>query len=105
MHISNLYTSCFRFNIQTTLQLVDRFMLMPSTFTTAKFARDGELFARMKLNGDVSEDTAHGRLILQNVNTVYLAPLQAGNGDEKTPNMVLILYSVLYYLYICFCYL
>ena len=52
---------------------------MPSTFTTAKFAHGGELFACMQLNGDVSEDTAHGRLILQNVNNVYLAPHREGD--------------------------
>ena len=71
--------------------MVNRFLLMPSSVSTAKFAQGGELFARMKLNSDLSEDTAHGRLILQNVNTVYLAPYDPTK--EKDPEMVSNLYT------------
>ena len=71
-----------RYNVKGQLQCVDRFMLMPSTVSTAKYAQNGELFARMKLNSDISEDTSYGRLILQNVHTVYLAKCDAKDGGE-----------------------
>lgn len=57
-------------------------MLMPSTVSVAKFAQGGELFAQLKLDSEISEDTAHGRLILQNVNTVYIAPYNPKNPDQ-----------------------
>jgi len=60
-------------------------MLMPSSHSEAKFARRGELYAYMKLKGNVSEDTAPGRLILQNVNTLYLAPVH-GNSNIGSTN-------------------
>ena len=56
---------------------------MPSTVSTAKFAQGGELFARMKLNSDLSEDTSQGRLVLQNVSTVYLAPHSGAEGASN----------------------
>lgn len=58
---------------------------MPSTVSTAKFAQGGELFARMKLNSDLSEDTSQGRLVLQNVSTVYLAPHDS-TASENNPD-------------------
>ena len=78
----------FRFNVKATLQLVDRFMLMPGTVSVAKFAQGGQLFARMKLNSDVSEDTSHGRLILQNVQTVLLAQCDLEDEDSHEPDVV-----------------
>ncbi|CAH1794723.1 unnamed protein product [Owenia fusiformis] len=77
------FSSIARFNVKTTIQLVDRFMLAPSNVSTAKYAQGGELFARMKLVSDVSEDTSHGRLILQNVNTVLLAPVNQSNAGKS----------------------
>ncbi len=76
-----------RYNVKASLQLVNRFLLMPSSISTAKFAQGGQLFARMKLNADISEDTSHGRLILQNVNTVYLAPYDENN-PTREPEIV-----------------
>ena len=78
---------CDRYNVKSTLQLVDRFMLMPSTVSTAKFAQNGELFAKLRLNSDLSEDTSHGRLILQNINTVYVAPYNPLK-QEESPSKV-----------------
>ena len=67
------------------LQLVDRFLLMPSsTQSEMKFAQNDELYGRLKLNSNLSEDSSHGRLILQNVHTVYIAPdNKADNEAEK----------------------
>ncbi len=70
------------------LQLVTRFMLMPSTVQTAKFVQNGELFARMKLNAEISEDTAEGRLILQNVRCLHLAPHDAKKPANHEPDKV-----------------
>ena len=57
----------------TSLQLVNRFLLMPSTLSTAKYAHDGELFARMKLEDDLSEDSMGGRLVLQSSHVAWVA--------------------------------
>ena len=70
-----------RYNVKGQLQCVDRFLLMPSSLSTAKYAQNGELFARIKLNSDISEDTAYGRLILQNVHNVYLAEYSPKDPD------------------------
>ena len=68
--------------MKSRLTLTDRFMLMPSANATAKYAVNGELFAQMTLSLDVSEDTAHGRLILQNVNSVLIAPHDGATDKE-----------------------
>ncbi|WAQ96244.1 HELZ-like protein [Mya arenaria] len=65
-----------QFNITTSLQLVNRFLLMPGSLSTAKFAQDGELFARMKLEDDLSVDSVAGRLILKSTNLVYEAVIE-----------------------------
>ena len=62
-------------------------MLMPNTVTTAKYAQNGELFARMAFTSVLSEDTAQGRLILQNVYTVYLAK-SPGDEEDQHPDKV-----------------
>ncbi|XP_014771741.1 probable helicase with zinc finger domain [Octopus bimaculoides] len=62
-----------RFNIKVTLQIVNRFMLVPGGYRLAKFSSDGQLFARMKLENELSEDTMHGRLILQSANAVWFS--------------------------------
>ena len=61
-------------------------MLMPSTVTVAKFAQGGELFAQMRLVSDISEDTAQGRLILQNVSHVYVAPYDPKLEEQEGAN-------------------
>ncbi|XP_041363275.1 probable helicase with zinc finger domain [Gigantopelta aegis] len=62
-----------RYNIRTSLQLVNRFLLMPGAMSTAKFAHDGQLFARMKLEDNLSQDSMGGRLILLNAQTAWIA--------------------------------
>lgn len=63
-----------RFNVKTSLQLVNRFLLMPGALSTAKYAHDGQLFARMLLEDDLSEDSMGGRLILMNSQMALIAP-------------------------------
>lgn len=70
----------FRYNIKTSLQLVNRFLLVPGALSGAKYAQGGELFARMKLDDELSEDSAGGRLILMSSNVAWLAPY---NPDDK----------------------
>ncbi len=55
--------------------MVTHFAVMQNTESKEyKFANNGELYAQMNLSSDLSEDTAQGRLILQTVNTAYIAP-------------------------------
>lgn len=65
---------------------------MPSTVSTAKYAQGGELFARMKLIAEISEDTAAGRLLLNNVQMVLLAQYNpnpdAKAKDNKVPAVI-----------------
>ena len=62
---------------------------MPSsTQSEMKFAQNGELYGRLKLNSNLSEDSSHGRLILQNVHTVYIAPDTINPDDEKEKVLV-----------------
>ena len=59
----------FSFNLKTSINL--------STCIeeqTVLFAHPGELFAKVPLNGELSEDTDAGNLILMTVNKVLLAP-------------------------------
>ena len=57
-----------QFNVKTTLQLASKYLLTPTSTnsSTAKYARPGELFGKMKLGNNLSEDTSAGRLILTN---------------------------------------
>lgn len=77
-----------KFNITTSLQLVNRFLLMPGSLSAAKFAQDGELFARMKLEDDLSVDSVAGRLILKSTNLVWLAPHKPGSKNNALPKKV-----------------
>lgn len=82
-----LYLLCNfpRFNVTTSLQIVDRYLLIPSTLSAAKYAHGGELFARMKLEDDLSEDSMAGRLILQSSNVAWVA-----DGKKERPEKVFI---------------
>ncbi|XP_071518358.1 probable helicase with zinc finger domain [Panulirus ornatus] len=64
-----------RFNIKTTLQITSSYMLLPSTAATAKYSRPGELFGKLELSSEISEDSHHGRLVLSNCNTILVAPV------------------------------
>ena len=57
-----------QFNVITNLQLASKYLLTPTSTnsSTAKYARPGELFGKMKLGNNLSEDTSAGRLILTN---------------------------------------
>ena len=57
-----------QFNVKSTLQLASKYLLTPTSTnsSTAKYARPGELFGKMKLGNNLSEDTSAGRLILTN---------------------------------------
>lgn len=55
------------------LHLCQHYVLVPyAADTLTKFARQGELYARLDLRDELSEDTKHGRLILENVTSVTL---------------------------------
>ncbi|XP_052069643.1 probable helicase with zinc finger domain [Mytilus californianus] len=54
-----------RYNVQTELQVVDKFMLVPgSLIGGAKYAHEGQMFARVQLKENLSEDSVGGRLIM-----------------------------------------
>ncbi|CAG5131356.1 unnamed protein product [Candidula unifasciata] len=72
-----------RFNVTTSLQIVDRYLLIPSNLSAAKYAHGGELFARMKLEDDLSEDSMAGRLILQSSNVAWVT-----DGKKERPDKV-----------------
>lgn len=72
-----------RFNVTASLQLVNRFLLMPGSLSSAKYTREGELFARLKLEDVLSEDSMAGRLILQNAQAAWIAPASHGNADSS----------------------
>jgi len=74
------------YNVTTRLRLTTRYLLTPTSTSssTAKYARPGEIFARMKLEADLSEDTQAGRLILTKCNTVLVSPSPT-KGKLKNP--------------------
>ncbi|XP_070580150.1 probable helicase with zinc finger domain [Ptychodera flava] len=72
-----------KYNVKTTLQLVSSFLLLPGKMQGAKYAVDGEMFAQMRLNDDLSDQTPGGRLILNSSSTVLLS-----SGSNKTNDTV-----------------
>lgn len=63
----------YRYNVHVHLHLCQHYVLVPyAADTLTKFARQGELYARLDLRDELSEDTKHGRLILENVTSVTL---------------------------------
>ncbi|TSK77148.1 putative helicase with zinc finger domain [Bagarius yarrelli] len=68
------YKEVSKFNIKVNLQLVSSFMLTGIS-GGAKYAQNGELYARFKLTETLSEDTLAGRLVMTKVNSVLLLPL------------------------------
>ena len=59
---------------------------MPSSLSTAKYAQGGELFARMELEDDLSEDSMAGRLILMFSQVAWIA-----EGKKEKPVKVAVL--------------
>ncbi|XP_076852956.1 putative helicase with zinc finger domain [Brachyhypopomus gauderio] len=68
------YKEVSKFNIKVNLQLVSSFMLTGIS-GGAKYAQNGQLFARFKLTETLSEDTLAGRLVMTKVNSVLLLPV------------------------------
>uniref|UniRef100_A0A3Q3FA03 C3H1-type domain-containing protein n=1 Tax=Labrus bergylta TaxID=56723 RepID=A0A3Q3FA03_9LABR len=68
------YKEVSKFNIKVALQLVTSFMLTGIS-VGAKYAQNGQLFARFKLTETLSEDTLAGRLVMTKVNSVLVLPL------------------------------
>lgn len=71
----------YRFNIKVNLQLVTSFMLT-GVSGGAKYAQNGQLFARFRLTETLSEDTLAGRLVMTKVNSVLLLPLGRERGGQ-----------------------
>ena len=76
--------SARRFNVSVNIELATSFQLVPSaTSSGARYAQNNELFGHIQLGFDISEDTAGGRLILQNVTTVYIIPHSRDKSSSK----------------------
>lgn len=88
-----------RFNIKTTLQITSGYMLLPSTVSTAKYSRPGELFGKLELSSEISEDSHHGRLVLSNCNSMLVASTITPSSDSErggeTPKARRCIYEVL----------
>ncbi len=74
-----------RFNVVARLKLTASYLLMPTSASssTAKYARPGELFGKMALGQDLSEDTSAGRLILTNCSMLMLSKPSKEHGSKK----------------------
>ena len=59
-------------NVKCNLRLTENYLLASSAASSAKYARPGELFGRMALGTNLSEDTPAGRLILTNCSMLLL---------------------------------
>uniref|UniRef100_A0A8D3B7X5 Probable helicase with zinc finger domain n=1 Tax=Scophthalmus maximus TaxID=52904 RepID=A0A8D3B7X5_SCOMX len=77
------YKEVSKFNIKVNLQLVNSFMLTGIS-VGAKYAQNGQLFARFKLTETLSEDTLAGRLVMTKVHSVLVLPL-AREGFSSHP--------------------
>ncbi|XP_062874530.1 probable helicase with zinc finger domain isoform X2 [Trichomycterus rosablanca] len=78
------YKEVSKFNIKVNLQLVSSFMLTGIS-GGAKYAQNGQLFARFKLTETLSEDTLAGRLVMTKVNSVLLLPLSRDPASQGQP--------------------
>ncbi|MCJ8739264.1 hypothetical protein PDJAM_G00045310 [Pangasius djambal] len=78
------YKEVSKFNIKVNLQLVSSFMLTGIS-GGAKYAQNGQLFARFKLTETLSEDTLAGRLVMTKVNSVLLLPVSRDRMCQGQP--------------------
>ncbi|NP_998431.1 probable helicase with zinc finger domain [Danio rerio] len=78
------YKEVTKFNIKVNLQLVTSFMLTGIS-GGAKYAQNGQLFARFKLTETLSEDTLAGRLVMTKVNSVLLLPVFKERMGQNQP--------------------
>ena len=69
------FENVMQFNVVSKLQVISKYLLTPtsSNSSTAKYARPGEMFGKMKLGNNLSEDTPAGRLILTNCPTLFIS--------------------------------
>lgn len=67
------------------LSLLDKYLLTPtsSNSSTAKYARPDELFGKLTLGSNLSEDTPAGRLILMNTNSLLLSKPPPRSSSSK----------------------
>uniref|UniRef100_A0AAY4CHQ0 Probable helicase with zinc finger domain n=1 Tax=Denticeps clupeoides TaxID=299321 RepID=A0AAY4CHQ0_9TELE len=79
------YKEVSKFNIKVNLQLVTSFMLTGIS-GGAKYAQNGQLFARFKLTETLSEDTLAGRLVMTKVNSVLLLPSSRECSTQGSPS-------------------
>ncbi|XP_061778836.2 probable helicase with zinc finger domain isoform X2 [Nerophis lumbriciformis] len=76
-----------KFNIKVNLQLVNSFMLTGIS-VGAKYAQNGQLFARFKLTKTLSEETLAGRLVMTKVHSVLFLPLGwEGHSSHPPPGV------------------
>ncbi|KAG1714517.1 putative helicase with zinc finger domain [Nymphon striatum] len=76
-----------RFNISTSLFLTNTYNLVDSPMAKSRYAINGELFAEMKLDLELSGDTESGRLVLTNCNSVLLMKQPTLAGNSEKPNL------------------
>ncbi|XP_050041425.1 probable helicase with zinc finger domain [Dermacentor andersoni] len=74
-----------QYNIRVSLDVTDNLQTSSANSTEAYYAQGGELFACLRLDADITEDTAAGRLVLQNCQLVWLAPVKAIDTEERKP--------------------
>ncbi|XP_026274048.1 probable helicase with zinc finger domain [Frankliniella occidentalis] len=81
------YQQVARYNVRSKLNITKSYLLAPAgtAHSTAKFAQNDEMYAVMNLSQAISEDTAAGRLILNNCTSVLLC---AADPPEKTTKSV-----------------
>ncbi|XP_022239741.1 probable helicase with zinc finger domain isoform X2 [Limulus polyphemus] len=73
-----------RFNITAQMKLTSCYLLTPAAATTAKYVRNDELYACLNLISELCSDSASGRLILNNCQTVLVAPnLETENNTRQ----------------------
>ncbi len=75
------------FNVGCTLLLTKSYVLASNvaSSSTAKYARPGELFGKMTLGSNLSEDTPAGRLILTNCSLLLLTVTGKPKGEGEKP--------------------
>jgi len=68
------YQEVTGFNAALNIHVTERYLLSasPSNVSTAKYARPGELFGRIELNSQLSDDSKAGKLILTKCSSILL---------------------------------
>lgn len=72
-----------QYNIRVSLEVTDSLSKLTANATEAHYAQGGELFALLRLEAEITEDTLAGRLVLQNCQMVWLAPVVVHLGTDK----------------------